>query len=146
MSSDQTQTYETHRRFHPLFHFMILPVVAINVIVTIVVAVRWFSLLAVWNVIVAMAFFALAVVVRVYATENQDRIIRVEETLRLGRVLPPDLRPGIADLTTGQLIALRFCGDDELSDLVRAVLAGEVRGRENIKKRIRNWRADTQRV
>ena len=146
MSSDQTQTYETHRRFHPLFHFMILPVVAINVIVTIVVAVRWFSLLAVWNVIVALAFFALAVVVRVYATENQDRIIRVEETLRLGRVLPPDLRPRIADLTTGQLIALRFCGDDELPDLVRSVLAGEVRGRENIKKRIRKWRGDTQRV
>jgi len=125
---------------------MILPVVSINVIVTIVVAVRWFSLLAVWNVIVAMALFALAVIVRFYATKNQDRVIRVEETLRLARVLPPDLRPRIAELTTGQLIALRFCGDDELPDLVRAVLSGEVRGRENIKKRIRNWRADTQRV
>ena len=146
MSSDPTQSYENHRRLHPLFHLMILPVVSINVIVTIVVAVRWFSLLAVWNVIVAMALFALAVIVRFYATKNQDRAFRVEETLRLARVLPPDLRPRIAELTTGQLIALRFCGDDELPDLVRAVLSGEVRGRENIKKRIRNWRADTQRV
>ena len=66
--------------------------------------------------------------------------------MRLWRVLPPDLRPRIDDLTTGQLIALRFAPDDELPPLVRAILAGELRGRRSIKKRIRNWRPDTQRV
>ena len=146
MSSEQAQTFESHTRWHPVFHFFILPVTAINVIVMIVVAVRWFSWLAVWNVVVAMALCALATIVRFYATKNQDRIIRVEETVRLWRVLPADLRPRIADLTTGQLVALRFAGDDELTELVRAILAGEIRVRRNIKKRIRNWRPDTQRV
>lgn len=146
MSSELNQSYTSHRRYHPLFHFVIFPLLFINFVVTIVVAVLHFSALAVWNVVVALALVLLATLVRFYATGNQDRIIRVEETVRLWRVLPAELRPRIADLTTGQLIALRFCADDELPELIRAVLTGEVRGRENIKRRIRNWRADTQRV
>ena len=146
MSSDPIQTYQTHTRWHPVFHFFIAPVMAIHVIVMIVVAVRWFSWLAVWNVVVALALLALALIVRFYATKNQDRIIRVEETVRLWRILPPEMRPRIADLTTSQLVAIRFAHDDEIPELVRAVLAGEVRGRKSIKQRIRNWRADTQRV
>ena len=145
MSSDQ-QSYASHRRVHPVYHFVIAPIFGINVIVAIVVAVRAFSLLALWNVVMSIAMLFLAVIVRFYATKNQDRIIRAEETARLWRVLPAELKPRIAELTTGQLIALRFAGDDELPDLVRAILTGEVRGRENIKRRIRNWRADTQRV
>lgn len=146
MSSEPDQNYSSHRRLHPIFHFVTLPLLSINLIVTIVIAVRQFSAFAVWNVFVALALVLLASLVRFYATKNQDRIIRLEETVRLWRVLPPELRPRIADLTTGQLIALRFCADDELPELVRAVLTGEVRGRENIKRRIRHWRADTQRV
>lgn len=146
MSSNRPQSYESHRRLHPVYHLFIAPLFAINVIVQIVIAVRAFSLLAVWNVILSIALLFLAVIVRFYATKNQDRIIRTEETIRLWRVLPAELKPRIEELTTGQLIALRFCSDEELPELVRAILAGEVRGRENIKKRIRNWRPDTQRV
>jgi hypothetical protein len=146
MSSNPIQTLENHARWHPVFHFFILPVTSINAIVMIVVAVRWFSWLAVWNAVMALALAALAVIVRFYATKNQDRIIRVEETVRLWRVLPPEMRPRIADLSTGQLIAIRFASDEEVPELIRSVLAGEVRGRQSIKKRIRNWRADTQRV
>ena len=146
MSSEPVQTYQTHTRWHPVFHFFIVPVMTIHVIVMIVMAVRFFSWLAVWNVVVALALFAMALLLRFYATKNQDRIIRIEETVRLWRVLPPDLRPRIAELSTSQLIALRFAADDELPELVRAILAGELRGRSNIKKRIRNWRPDTQRV
>lgn len=146
MSSDPVQSFESHRRIHPVFHLFILPVAGINVIVMIVVAVRSFSALAVWNVIVAVALLGLVAIVRFYATKNQDRIIRIEETVRLWRVLPPELRPRIAELTMAQLVALRFAHDDELPELVRAILAGEVRGRRNIKKRIRHWRADTERV
>lgn len=146
MSSNPPQSYQTHRRLHPVYHFVIAPVFGINVIVAIVVAVRFFSLIAVWNVVMALAMLFLAIIVRFYATKNQDRIIRAEETMRLYRVLPPELRSRIGDLSTSQLIAMRFCADDELPELMRAVLAGEVRGRENIKRRIKNWRADTQRV
>jgi hypothetical protein len=146
MSSDPTQTYTTHRRWHPLYHFVTIPILTINVIVVIVSAVRNFSWMALWNVVVAIALLILSGLVRFYATKNQDRIIRAEETARLWRVLPEDLQPRIADLTTGQLIALRFCADADLPELTRAILSGEVRGRENIKRRIRNWRPDKQRV
>jgi uncharacterized protein DUF6526 len=146
MSSEPMQTYTSHRRYHPIFHFVVLPILSINVLVAIGVAVRSFSILALWNIVVAFALMLLSWIVRFYATKNQDRIIRVEEIVRLSRVLPDDMRPRIAELSTGQLIALRFCGDEELPELTRAILAGELRGRESIKRRIRNWRPDTQRV
>ncbi|HSP15122.1 MAG TPA: DUF6526 family protein [Thermoanaerobaculia bacterium] len=146
MPTEPAQSYVTHRRYHTIYHFVTLPILIINFIVTIVVAVRSFSLLALWNVVVAFALMMLVVIVRFYATKNQDRIIRLEEIVRLFRVLPPEMHPRIGELSTGQLIALRFCSDEELPELTRAILSGEVRGRENIKRRIRNWRPDRQRV
>lgn len=146
MSSEPVQKYDTHRRTHPIYHLVVLPILLINVIVTVAVAITNFSLLTLWNVVVACALMLLAAIVRFYATKNQDRIIRAEETARMWRLLPDDLKPRIAELTTGQLIALRFCSDEELPELTRVVLSGEVRGRENIKRRIKQWRPDQQRV
>ncbi len=146
MSSEPAQSYATHRRYHPIYHFIVMPILGINVLVAIAAAVRYFSWLRVWNVVVALAIAALGAIVRFYSTKNQDRIIRAEETMRLYRVLPEELRARIPELSTGSLIALRFAPDDELPALVRAILAGELRGRENIKRRIQSWRADQQRV
>ena len=140
------QTYATHRQFIPLYHFVALPILIINAIVQIVIAVRSFSWLSVWNVIVAIALAALAWEVRGMATRAQDRIIRLEETLRLQRVLPADLRSRVGELTTSQLVGLRFCDDAEVPELCRAVLSGELKGREDIKRRITKWRPDTLRV
>ena len=140
------QTYATHRQFIPLYHFVAVPILFINAIVWIVVAVRSFSWMAVWGVIVAIALAALAWEVRGMATRAQDRIIRLEETLRLQRVLPPDLRSRVGELTTSQLIGLRFSDDAEVPELFRAVLSGELKGREDIKRRITKWRPDTLRV
>ncbi len=146
MSDVPPQSYQAHRRIHPLYHLVTVPILSINVIVTIVLAVRNFSWLALWNVFVASALILLAVIVRVYATRNQDRVIRAEESARMWRVLPPELRPRIAELTASQMVALRFAPDEELAELTSAVLSGEVRGRTGIKQRIRNWREDRQRV
>src|SRR5438876_580985 len=132
MSSEIAQSYDTHRRYHPIFHFITAPILGINFIVAVVIAVRYFSILAVWNAVVALALVFLALLVRFYATRNQDRIIRIEEIVRLSGVLPDELRARIPELTTAQLIALRFCADDEVCELTRAVLAGQVRGREHI--------------
>ena len=140
------QSYTSHRRFIPLYHFVALPILIINAIVQIVVAVRGFSWMAVWSVIVAIALAALAWEIRGMATRAQDRIIRLEETLRLQRILPTDLRSRIGELTTSQLIGLRFCDDAEVPELCRAVLNEELKGREDIKRRIKNWRPDTLRV
>jgi uncharacterized protein DUF6526 len=142
----ETQTYATHRRWVPHFHFFALPILGINVLVWLYVLIRHFSVWNLWNVLVAGALAAFIVATRTMATTAQDRIIRLEETLRLQRCLPADLQGRLGELTTSQLIGLRFCSDQELPELTRAVLSGEVRGRENIKRRIKNWRPDTLRV
>jgi hypothetical protein len=76
----------------------------------------------------------------------QDRVIRLEERLRMERVLPAELRPRISELTTKQLVSLRFASDEELPELVRRVLGGELAERNDIKRAVRNWRADHQRI
>ncbi|MEA2569877.1 MAG: hypothetical protein QOI24_1878 [Acidobacteriota bacterium] len=140
------QSYASHRRYHPLYHFFIVPVLAINAVTAIVVAVRHFSGMTVWLAIVALALAGLSLIVRTYPLRVQDRLIRLEEQLRLQRMLPADLQPRIGDLRTSQLIALRFCGDDEVCELARAILDGDVKNAAEIKQRIKSWRADWLRV
>jgi len=83
---------------------------------------------------------------RRFSTGVQDRVIRLEERLRLERTLPDELKGDIGRLTTDQLIALRFASDAELSGLVRRVLAGELTDRKSIKQAVQDWRPDHQRV
>lgn len=139
------QNFANHVRYQPIYHFFILPVVAINVLVALWFIVRRPSLLTAWNLVFALAIVSLALVVRISALTNQNRIIRLEERLRLAQLLPDELRARISEITTRDLIALRFCSDEELPELTRAVLAGECHGRD-IKQRIRAWRPDYHRV
>lgn len=83
---------------------------------------------------------------RRFSTGVQDRVIRLEERLRMERLLPDDLKGHIEDLTTDQLIGLRFASDAELSGLVRRVLDGDLTDRKAIKQAVENWRADHQRI
>ena len=83
---------------------------------------------------------------RRFSTAVQDRVIRLEERLRLERILPDDLKGEIGQLTTDQLVGLRFASDAELPGLVRRVLAGELADRKTIKQAVEDWRADHQRV
>jgi len=99
--------------------------------------------LAILLLAVGLAF--LVYYVRVFPLGVQDRVIRLEERLRLQR-LCPDLGPRLERLTRGQLIALRFASDAELPELSRKVLADQVRDRTAIKKMIRNWTPDYHRV
>ena len=83
---------------------------------------------------------------RTFALSAQDRIIRLEERLRLRELLPDDQQARINDFTTSQLIALRFASDAELPDLARQVLNEDITSRKAIKERIQTWRPDYQRV
>ena len=83
---------------------------------------------------------------RRFSTGVQDRVIRLEERIRMERILPDDLKGHIEELTTDQLIGLRFASDGELPGLVRRVLDGELGNRKAIKQAIKSWRADHQRI
>ena len=139
----ETQTHATHRRYYPLYHFVVLPLLILNVMVRAVDAFRhagaW---MAWWEVVLAVALALFAWTARAMALRVQDRLIVFEETTRLSQHVGQDIKHRVHDLTPGELIALRFCDNAELDELTRAVLGGELKGRENIKRRIRKWRPD----
>lgn len=140
------QTYATHRRFLPSWHFFALPVLVANVVV---VALQFYHEprgLAAWNVIVAIALVTAIFKSRSMPLRAQDRIIRLEERLRLERVLPADLRARIPELSPSQLIGLRFAPDDEVPELTRRTLNGELKTATDIKRAVATWRADHMRV
>lgn len=139
------QTYATHRRFDPLYHFVLLPFFLVTVIATLTTFVRRPALATFWIALLALAVTLLALKVRVYALRVQDRLIRLEEQLRLARLLPEDLKARIPELSVKQLVGLRFASDPEVADRMREALQETLNG-EAIKKRIRTWRPDEYRV
>jgi len=145
MADRSPQNFAHHTRFDPPFHFFILPVFAISLIMTIVHLVRRPSLHSAWLVLVMIAALAAIFKIRLYALKVQDRVIRLEERLRLATLLDPALRPRIPELTEGQLIALRFASDAELPVLAARAL-NEKLPRAEIKKSIQHWRPDYWRV
>ena len=140
------QTYKSHRRYLPVYHFFVEPVLAVNIVAQIMYFMRYRTLFKAWMVVVAIALFVLSWMARSMALKAQDRVIRLEERLRLATVLPAELRERINELRPGQFVALRFAPDEELTGLVERCLSGELKGSDQIKKEIGTWKADTLRV
>jgi len=152
MADQPLQSFQSHARYDPLFHFVVIPIFVFNLIYRIVVLVRhlmngdsaeWLQLAA--SIVFAFALLMLAFKVRFYPLTVQDRLIRLEERLRLATVLPEALRLRVSELTRSQLVALRFAPDEELTELVRAALDKNLSAKE-VKQGIRNWRPDHFRV
>jgi hypothetical protein len=135
-----------HARYVPLFHFVAGPIFLINLIYSIVMAIRNPVLDNIVGVLVSFALVALFLTVRRFATTVQDRVIRLEEQLRFERLFPDDLRNRIPEFTRDQFAALRFASDSELPDLARAVLDQRIHDRDAIKRMVKAWRADHLRV
>lgn len=146
MKNHPPQTYATHRRFVPLYHFVLFGVFVINLLWAVVHAVRGFSLDTAWNVVMALALLVVFFYLRIFPLTAQDRIIQLEMRLRLKEILPGELRGRILELTPDQLIGLRFASDAEMPDLVREVLTNGIQEREAIKRKIRDWQGDYLRV
>jgi hypothetical protein len=145
MAQNVPQNLANHARLDPPFHFFVLPVLAITVIVTLVHLVRRPGLHSAWLVVLCVALLFLAFKARIYALKVQDRVIRLEERLRLATLLPESLRLRIGELSESQLIALRFASDEEIPALVEATLTKQLAAAD-IKKAVKNWRADYFRV
>ena len=149
MPESSAQVYANHRRWDPWYHFFAFPVVSISAFVALWTFIKslsaGFSLWAAWNVVAWTAAIVLTLRVRIYALKVQDRIIRLEERLRLAALLDGPLRARIGDLDVRQLVGLRFASDAEVPGLVKIALDEKLSG-EEIKKRIQNWRPDTLRV
>jgi hypothetical protein len=140
--ADQTQSYKNHARFLPPYHFFVMPVLLVNFLNTGRHLFQQMTLHNLWEVVFALGLLALGLFSRVQTLTVQDRVIRLEERLRLRQLLPADLHGHIDTLTHRQLVALRFASDQELADLVREVIAGQLATSKDIKLRVRNWRPD----
>ncbi len=142
------QNFSNHTRWYPPFHFFVLPVLLLNIIFSIYITVHdWprYEHTHLWWIVMAIAFFVMAGTSRAGALAAQDRIIRLEERLRLAALLQAEDRAHIDELAIKQLIALRFASDAELPALVRKTLTQNLESKA-IKQSIVNWRGDYDRV
>jgi len=145
MAQEVPQTYATHRRYDPIYHIFAFGVLGISLLVALWQLVKDPGVTTFWIFMVFAAALALLFKVRLYALKVQDRIIRLEERLRLQQLLEEPLRSRIGELAEEQLIGLRFASDGEVAELVKQAL-DEKLPREEIKKRIKSWRPDNFRV
>ena len=140
--AEREQTYKSHTRFLPPFHFFVIPVLLINFLNEIRHVIQDPTRHTAWVVIVAAALLMLGFLARIQALTVQDRVIRLEERMRLRQLLPTELHQHIETLTPRQLVALRFASDAELAELVRDVVGGKCTTQKEIKARVKTWRPD----
>jgi len=145
MPNTKPQSYANHARMDPPFHFFLAPLLIVALILSIISLVRHPGLDSILWMLLAVALLLTAERARSYALKAQDRVIRLEERLRLSMLLPEAARPRIAELTEPQLIALRFASDAELPPLAMRSL-NEGLTMKQIKSSIQSWRADNFRI
>ena len=150
--AQEPQSFAHHTRWDPTFHFFLLPVFVVGLIMTLMHFFAHFAhsdsrdnFHAVLLILLATALLLLVFKVRLYSLKVQDRVIRLEERLRLASLLPEPQRSRIPELTKGQLVALRFASDAEVPKLAERALSENL-SPADIKKSIQNWRPDYLRV
>ncbi|RZU42925.1 DUF6526 family protein [Edaphobacter modestus] len=144
------QNYSNHGRLDPPMHLFIFPVLILNVGLAIWVTVeRWpehqHAYLYLWWIVVSFAMLLFALKTRMNDVKLQDRIIRLEERLRIASLVPANELGHLQELSVKQLVALRFAADEELPALVHKTLTQELEPKA-IKQSITHWRADHHRV
>ncbi len=119
MTSHPPQDRDNHVRWHPPFHFFFSPVLFLLLILTIVQTVRNPGLSSVIQLLMVLVLGTVGFLTRTYALKVQDRVIRLEEQIRLSSLMETDYAPTINALSEAQLIALRFASDAELPTLAK---------------------------
>lgn len=142
------QNYKNHRKFYPPHHFVYLPLLIILEI---------YGVYKIWNdaenqmtwilfSIILFLLFYLAIMLRQhYALELQNRMVRLEFKQRYFEIFGQRSDETADRLRFDQIAALRFAYDDEFKDLLYKALHENISGDE-IKRSIKRWKADLQRV
>ncbi len=146
MAQSTPQNFENHVRFLPAYHFVAFPLFFVNFCYAAYQAVARVSAASVVGLALAVGLLLLFFLSRTMVMAVQDRVIRLEERLRMRTLLPADLQPRIDEFTVKQLVGLRFASDAELPALARKVVEGKIEDQKAIKKMVAQWRADYQRA
>ena len=139
------QSFKSHAKWDPPFHFFLMPVMLATFIFSVKHAWAYPNGITLWLVLLSVSMFVWLIKTRTYAIGVQDRLIRLEERLRMEKLLPVELMPRFDELSVGQIVGLRFASDGELTDLVRRAL-DERLTQKQIKAAIQKWRPDHVRI
>lgn len=142
------QSYGNHGRFDPLFHFFLAPLLLLNLILSIIYTVKHYGLhvhLAPWWIVMSVVLLLLAERARSYALKVQDRVIRLEEKLRLAQLASSGELAEFDSLTIRQYVGLRFASNPEVVELARRAVREKLTNKQ-IKQNVKSWRADHDRV
>jgi hypothetical protein len=139
------QDLKNHGRLHIPFHIVTFFVLIANLVIAIVHDVRHFCFWNTWVVVLSLVVFIPFFLIRMYPLKVQDRVIRLEERIRLQALAPAEWHTQIYRLTEDQLVGLRFAADDEVVELAKKTLEENL-NRKQIKERIKSWRPDNWRV
>lgn len=143
--SNTPQNYKNHKRVDPGYHYFLAPVALITLIIAIVHLTRHPNFCAAWGVVLAIALIVMVLKIRTYPLKAQDRVIRMEERMRLAAMLPETQWAYVDQLSAKQLAALRFASDGELPALAERAWKEKLSPKQ-IKQAIQLWRPDTFRV
>ena len=145
MSEKKPQNYENHAKFIPVFHYIALPLLLVNFFGALFRVTQEISFYTLNGVGLAISLIVVAVFTRLFALKAQDRVIRLEEQIRMQTFLPDALKAQVGRLTMGQIVALRFASDEELVDLSQDAL-NQNTSPNALKQAVKNWRPDYDRV
>jgi len=140
------QNFSNHARYVPGYHFVLSTLLLVILGWQIYFLAIRPSAGAMLGMALAVALVLMYFYMRAFAVRVQDRVIRLEERLRMAMLLPAELHARIPEFSPGQLVALRFASDAELPALARQVLEERIDDQKAIKGRIREWRGDYLRV
>jgi hypothetical protein len=148
MSKPSEQNLKNHGRLDPPFHFVLLFVLFANLVFAVFHLVHHFAdsyFASSWFLVLSIVVFIPVLKLRSYPMKVQDRIIRLEERIRLQALAPAEWHAQIYRLTEDQLIGLRFAANDEVVELAKQTLEHNL-NRKQIKERIKDWRPDNWRI
>jgi len=144
MANSAPQSFKNHARTDPPF-LILLAILIVNLVIVLSYTVKHLNIFTEWLVILSIAVLIPVSKLRAYPNKVQDRVIRLEERLRLQALAPAEWHSQIYRLTEDQLIGLRFAADDEVVELAKQALEQNL-DRKQIRERIKSWRPDNWRV
>jgi hypothetical protein len=139
------QSLKNHGRFDPGFHLLTFLLYLMNLGYAIVHQIHFKTYSSLWYLVLSILVIVPILKIRTYPLKLQDRIIRLEERLRLQALAPEQWHTQIYRLSEDQLIGLRFASDEEVVELAKQALEHNL-NRKQIKERIKEWRPDEWRV
>ena len=142
------QSYSNYKKYYLPHHFIFLPLTFFLTGLGIRNAYVYPQHSLEWAFFSVLSFcvFYLAIMLRQhYALGNQDRILRLEFCLRYFEMFGESSTKVEERLSFDQIAALRFADENEFKVLLGKALTESLTG-DQIKRSIKNWKADNMRL